>query len=198
MGKRGPPPTKGPARNIRFELGLGERIENAAHDAGRSFSEEVSQRVAQSFDRGAQAFSDPMTYALCLLLDGMIDQLHQQTGRRWHEDPWTFRELALGVKELIGYLQPIGEVAVPEDAPALRALRRQGHGEVVDKILAGTKKAELGKFAASIAALNFETIAKSSLSFPPELKLAAQQITAQVKQGDMEGEALADLWSYSL
>jgi len=139
-----------------------------------------------------------MTYALCLLLDGMIDQLQQQTGRKWHEDTWTFLELTAGVKDLLEYLRPVGDAVIHEDAPLLRSLARQGHVEIAEQIRTGAKRAQVGKFAASVAAINFGTIARSSHSFPPGIKTAAELITAQVAKAENEGIPLVDLWSYSL
>jgi hypothetical protein len=74
MGKRGPLPTKGPARNIRFELGLGEKIEAAAQANGISFSEEVSRRVAASFAE-PQPDNDLYFSKIESAIAGLIDEV---------------------------------------------------------------------------------------------------------------------------
>jgi hypothetical protein len=194
MGKRGPPPRKGAPTTIRFEPELRERLETAAAAAGRSISEEVAACVELSLYPERQ-FGNVETYALCRVIAEALRDVEQETGRAWFAHPWSFEHGKQAVAELLRFFQPIGEPAVPSDAPLLVRLRESGlSAEVVDqarsqleRLVIGVRKARLNVF-----------LAEGSLANPEGHKAEAFRdiaptIAALLSAAGMTGEAQQEL-----
>lgn len=127
MGKRGPragTEKRGAPTGIRFDPALKARLTEAARQSGRTFSEEVTTRLAASFS--AVEFRDPQTKALLALIAYALEMNAVVIGKRWFEDPWVFRQCEASITDILSFLRPLGAPDVPDDLPVFNKLRESG------------------------------------------------------------------------
>lgn len=164
--------------------------------AGRSFSEEVANRLAQSFVQPAPGAygSDEFTFAFCRHVPRVVESVEAQTGRRWNEDPLTYRRCKEGIVELLHYLPPIGDEQVSDDAPLMRAAIQTGHQQAILSMREAIAGWELGKLAARSVLYAVEEYAETGApTWNAEMLSAARVLKAQLDRAGMLGEADREL-----
>lgn len=160
--KPGPSGPKSVTTGIRFDPGLKEKLDAARFRSGRSFAAEVSARLDASFD--ALEFSDPDTKALCALIALALADVQQDAGNAWPDNPWTFCHARDAALQVMSFWEPNGEIAVPENAPAIRALRAQKMDDLADKAKAQMAVWRLGHHVGTGTVAMVEAIGNGSPS----------------------------------
>jgi hypothetical protein len=182
--------------NVRVSPKTREALEAAADAAGVSLSREIERRLARSLDGDLEhQFGNLETYALCRLIAVTLKDVERETGRPFSQHPWSFKHARAAVIELLSYFAPIGEPAVPSDAPMLARL--ESHGlppDVVASAKAQLETFQLGKRAASRAVFSVEASLENENGYrAQELIGIAAVLKAQLIAAGTAGNAQQDL-----
>ena len=123
--KRGRPP-KGPYSDklkvisTRITGDLRKALDQECKKTGHSMSQEIEQRLRQSFAyqlRMEEIFGGPKNYALFRLIKTAMEFVEEVTGQCWHEDAYTHRECKQAISAVLKELRPKGRPESPSPWP---------------------------------------------------------------------------------
>lgn len=111
--------------NLRTTKQIRDLLEQAAKNSGRSMAAEVEYRVAMSlmFDDGTSEHMGKPMYELLHLFSTCIKAVENHTGKKWLEDPQTYREAVEAMYALLKNLPQF--MATGETQPAPGGLGKQ-------------------------------------------------------------------------
>lgn len=185
MGKRGPKPGSkrgsaalGASMNLRLSSELRAKLEAAAEREGRELSEEIRLRLRRSFDE--PEFMDPQTRDAVALIGLALDWIVRgQENHPWHETKRSFIAAQRAIDIILSWYDPGGTPVVPDDHPALQAIRNAGLGEkTAEDIRQELENSDTGLLAGSLVIAHAVDIAGGKL--PPMPYLTAH-IASSVK-----------------
>jgi len=107
----------GKAKGSPRDTAVGVRLPRELHDylleaaAGRSISEEVRRRLAESFFRDNA--EDAKTQALTNVIAELARNVRPYYGD-WHEDPYAFAVFKIAVETVLSKMRPKGQPVAPE------------------------------------------------------------------------------------
>jgi hypothetical protein len=125
MAKRGRPLKPEASRksepvSIRLTAELRARLdaERTSADPPRTLSQEIEQRIRESFDfdKSIQKLlgGNDYHYWLLRIIAQQMALLEYQTGRRFVKDRYTFNQVKLTINTILDRLKPAGRAAAPE------------------------------------------------------------------------------------
>lgn len=96
----------------RVTAELRSQLDIAAKENGRSLSQEIEDRLRQSFAEktAREAFGDPKAYAFFRMLHAAVDELQylQEPGPSWLDDATRYDEAARTLRNMAVHLRPPG------------------------------------------------------------------------------------------
>jgi hypothetical protein len=141
MAKRGRPPKDDAIRksepiSIRLTSDLRARLEDERKDKvpERTLSQEIEQRIRESFDLGQtikQLLGGADHYWLLRVVAELIVSIEYQTGRHFLKDRFTFDQVKTAINTVLDHWKPSGPSSLPErlnvhfDEPTIKALGKR-------------------------------------------------------------------------
>jgi hypothetical protein len=114
LGKRPGRPAKGQRRKLSFRAqeALEKKLEAAAAATGRSLSEEIEHQLEQAHSL-EKLVGHPATLSLVLQVAAIVNEIEAKTGKKWHEDVETKRQVTNALVYHFRVLAPSrGEVSI--------------------------------------------------------------------------------------
>jgi hypothetical protein len=108
--------------NTRITEELKTKLDSAAAESRRTLSQEIAERLEQSFRQSAHAGDSRETRLLLDTIAKAMSEIEEVTGELWHANPFTFREVARAVAGIVAVFRPPGKCRVPVHFPVFRAM----------------------------------------------------------------------------
>jgi Arc-like DNA binding domain len=103
-------------KSMRMPPDLYDRLERTRQARGRSFNQELLNRLKESFDYDRIRSGDRSLRAFCFLFSELAQVicLNPEQAPDWRSDPWPFQAFKLAVAKLLDRFQPVGEMKLPK------------------------------------------------------------------------------------
>ena len=106
---RGPYEEKRSTLTTRITEGTRKKLEDSAHDAGRSLSQEIELRLDRSYAQEEELyarFGGKGQYRWLLLLAATLQMIEEVTGKKWDQDHQTNDEARDAIKVFVERFSP--------------------------------------------------------------------------------------------